>query len=155
MSMIIGNGYCFHLMTLFNWCKFLIQCTLLSFLGIMNEGDAHSLSFCDVRTPSLTRWSSSFLKVFKWIWGTGYGLECTSLAFGSMSMCTFYVDKLQEFHWTSCCSPVALKANLLFDVRSDEWVLSRPQNIKTLLNKLPLSIWLWADNILSFFSIKG
>ena len=26
---------------------------------------------------------------------------------------------------------------------------------KTLLNKLPASIWLWADNILSFFSVKG
>ncbi len=29
------------------------------------------------------------------------------------------------------------------------------QNIKTLLNKLPASIWLWADNILSFFSVEG
>jgi hypothetical protein len=28
------------------------------------------------------------LKVFKWIQGTGYGLECTGLAFGSMSMGT-------------------------------------------------------------------
>jgi hypothetical protein len=30
------------------------------------------------------------------------------------------VDKLQEFHQTSYCFPVALKANLLFDVRLDE-----------------------------------
>ncbi len=36
----------------------------------------------------------------------------------------FCVDKLHEFHWTSYCSPVALKANLLFDVCLDEWVLS-------------------------------
>jgi hypothetical protein len=28
----------------------------------------------------------------------------------------FYVDKLQEFHQTSCHSPVALAANLRFDV---------------------------------------
>jgi hypothetical protein len=39
----------------------------------------------------------------------------------------FYVDKCQEFHQTSCHSPVALKANLLFDVHLDEWVLSQPQ----------------------------
>ncbi len=39
----------------------------------------------------------------------------------------FCVDKLQEFYRTSYCSPVALKANLLFDVRSDELVLSQPQ----------------------------
>jgi hypothetical protein len=89
MSVIIGNGYCVHLMTLFNWRELLIQHTLPAFFGIMNEGDAHSLSCCAARTPILTRWSSSFLKVFKWIQGTGYGLECTGLAFGSMSMCTF------------------------------------------------------------------
>jgi hypothetical protein len=76
-------------MTLFNWHKLLIQRTLPSILGIMNEGDAHSLSCCAAKTPILTRWLSSFLKVFKWIQGTGYGLECTGLAFGSMSMCTF------------------------------------------------------------------
>ncbi len=93
----------------------------------MNEGDAYSLSCCDARTPILTRWSSSALKVFKWIQGTGYGLECTGLAFRSMLMCTFCVDKLQEFHQTCYHSPVALEANLLFDVHSDEWVLSRPQ----------------------------
>ncbi len=84
--------------------------------------------WCAARTPILTRWSSSFLKVFKWIWSTVYGLECTGLAFGSMSVCTFLcVDKFQEFHWTSYCFPGALGANLLFDVHLDEWVLSRPQ----------------------------
>ncbi len=76
-------------MTLFNWRKLLIQLTLPSFLGIMNEDDAHSLICCVARTPFLTRWVSSFLKVFKWIRGTGYGLECTGLAFGSMPMCSF------------------------------------------------------------------
>ncbi len=89
VSVIIGNGYCLRLMTLLSWCKLLIQLTLPSFLGIMNEGDAHSLSCCADRTPILTRWLSSFLKVFKWIQGTGYGLECTGLAFGSMLICTF------------------------------------------------------------------
>ncbi len=39
----------------------------------------------------------------------------------------FYADKHQEFHQTSFCSPVALKANLLFDVHLDEWVISQPQ----------------------------
>ncbi len=85
ISIIIGNGYCLRLMTLFSWCKLLIQNTLPSFLGMMNEGDAHSLS----KRPILTRWLSSVLKVFKWIQGTGYDLECAGLAFGSMSMCTF------------------------------------------------------------------
>ena len=31
-----------------------------------------------------------------------------------------YVDKLQEFHQTSCCFPVALKASLLSDVHLDK-----------------------------------
>ncbi len=31
-----------------------------------------------------------------------------------------YVDRRQESHQTSCPSPVALKANLLFDVHLDE-----------------------------------
>ncbi len=91
ISAIIGNGYCLPLMTLFNWRKLLIQRTLPSFLGLINEGDTHSLSCCGARTPILTRWLSSVLKVFNWIWGTEYGLECTDLAFGSMSMCTFFL----------------------------------------------------------------
>ncbi len=66
-------------------------------------------------------------KVFKWIPGTGWGIECTGLAFGSMLMCTFYVDKRQEFHQTSFYFPIALKASLHFDVHLDEWVLLWPQ----------------------------
>jgi hypothetical protein len=90
ISLIIGNGYCLHLLTLFSWHgELLIQHTLPSFLGMMNEGDAHSISCWDVQTLIFTRWLSSILKVFKWIQGTGYGLEHTGLAFGSMSMCTF------------------------------------------------------------------
>jgi hypothetical protein len=82
----------------------------------MNEGETHSLSCWYAKTPILTRWSCSVLKVFKWIQGTGKGLECAGLTFGSMSMCTFYVDKHQEFHQTSFCFPTTLKANLLFGV---------------------------------------
>ncbi len=37
------------------------------------------------------------------------------------------MDICQEFHQTSFCSPVVLKASLLFDVHLDEWVLSWPQ----------------------------
>jgi hypothetical protein len=55
MSVIIGNGYCFRLMTLFNWRKPLIQRSLSSFLGIIYEGDAHSLSCCAARTPILSQ----------------------------------------------------------------------------------------------------
>ncbi len=99
LSMIIGNGYCLRLMTLFSWRELLIHHTLLS----------------------------SFLKVLKWIWGTGWGIECTGLAFGSMSMHTLYVDKRQEFHQKSFFFPIALNVSLLFDVHLDEWVLSWPQ----------------------------
>ncbi len=54
LLVIIHNGYCLRLMTLFSWRELLIQHTLLS----------------------------SYLKVFKWIQGTGWGIECTGLAFG-------------------------------------------------------------------------
>ncbi len=112
------------LLTLFNWHKLLIQHTLPSFWGMMNEGEAHSLTCCSAKTPMLTRWLSSVLKVFKWIRGTRYCLECTGLL-DQCQCVTFYVDKLQEFHQTSCHFPVALKANLLFDVHLDKWVLSQ------------------------------
>ncbi len=112
LSMIIGNKYCLSLMTLFSWRELLIQHTLLS----------------------------SFLKVFKWIWGTGWGIKCKGLAFGSMSVCTFYVDKRQKFHQTSFCFPLALKASLLFDVHLDEWVL--------LLLQLHLSFHTWCPESL-------
>ncbi len=83
---------------------------------MMNEGDTYSLSCCDAKTTILTRWLSSILKAFKWIQGTRYGLECT----GSSQYEPYDVDKFQVFHQTSCHSPVALKANLLFDVHYDE-----------------------------------
>jgi hypothetical protein len=35
--------------------------------GVMNEDEAHSLSCCGAERPILTRWSSSVLKIFKWI----------------------------------------------------------------------------------------
>ncbi len=57
--------------TLFSWHELLIQCTLPSFFGVMKEGEAHSLSCCGAKTPILIRWSSTILKVFKWIQGTG------------------------------------------------------------------------------------
>jgi hypothetical protein len=52
MSVIIGNGYCSCLMTLFSQCELLIQRTLLSFFGMVNEDDAYSLSYCGAKTPS-------------------------------------------------------------------------------------------------------
>jgi hypothetical protein len=39
---------------------------------------------------------------------------------GQCQWLPFYVDLCQEFHQTSFCSPIALKANLLFDVHLDE-----------------------------------
>jgi hypothetical protein len=52
MSVIIGNEYCSCLMTLFSQCELLIQRTLLSFFGMVNENDAYSLSYCGAITPS-------------------------------------------------------------------------------------------------------
>ncbi len=54
--------YCLHLLTLFSWPELLIQRTLLSFFGMVNEDDAYSLSCCGAKTPSPTRWSNSFWK---------------------------------------------------------------------------------------------
>ena len=54
MSMI-GSGYCFPLTTLFNSCKSLTQQTLLSFWGVINVGEAHSLAFCGDKTPISTK----------------------------------------------------------------------------------------------------
>jgi hypothetical protein len=39
---------------------------------------------------------------------------------GQCQCVPFCVDKIQEFHQTSYYFPVALKANLLFDVHLDE-----------------------------------
>ncbi len=58
---------------------------------------------------------------------------------------------------------ITLKTSLLRTAQKFPWVRTssrtlfgeRQRNVKTLLNKLPISIWLWADNILSFFSVKG
>ena len=55
MSMIIGSGYCFLRTTLFNSRKSLIQRTLPSFLGVINDGDAHSLAPCGDKTPISTK----------------------------------------------------------------------------------------------------
>ncbi len=50
MSVIVGNGYCLCFMTLFSWHELLIQCTLLSFFGMVNEDDAYSLYCCGAKT---------------------------------------------------------------------------------------------------------
>ncbi len=47
---------------LFSWCELLIQGTLLSFFGMVNEEDTYLLSYCGAKTPSQTRWSNSFWK---------------------------------------------------------------------------------------------
>jgi hypothetical protein len=60
MSVITGKGYLWSLITLLSSRKLLIQRTLPSFLGVMNEGEHHSLSPCTARMPIFTRWSSSF-----------------------------------------------------------------------------------------------
>ncbi len=68
MSVIIGDGYCLCLLTLFSWRELLIQHTLLSFLGMVNElhllscWHPHSLYCCGAKTPSPTRWSNSFFE---------------------------------------------------------------------------------------------
>ncbi len=87
--MIIGSGYCLHLITLFSVCKFLIQCIHPSFLGTMKDGEVHSLSFVGAKTPISTRGSNFVLNIFRCTRGTGYGHECTSLALGTV-LCAPY-----------------------------------------------------------------
>ena len=89
ISVMIGNGYCLRLMTLLSCRRSLIQRTLPSFFGMMNVGDAHSLSCCRTRTPMVTKWSSSFLNVLRCIQGIAYGLAYTGFAVGSTSMWNF------------------------------------------------------------------
>ena len=55
ISLIIGSGYCFRLITLFNSLRSLIQRTLPSFFGIMNVGEAHSLVPWGDNTPNSTK----------------------------------------------------------------------------------------------------
>ena len=86
ISFIIGRGYCFLFTTLLSWQRLLIQWTRPYLLGIMNEGEAHSLHPWGTNTPIWTRCWSSVLKVSRWMWGTGYALECTGTASGSISM---------------------------------------------------------------------
>jgi hypothetical protein len=60
---MIGNGYCRLQTTLFSALRSLTQRTCPSFLGVMNVGDAHSLSPAGSRTPISQICNSSFLNV--------------------------------------------------------------------------------------------
>jgi hypothetical protein len=44
---------------------------VLSFLGMMKDGEAHSDAGCLSNTPSLHNLSTSFMMVSLWIFGTG------------------------------------------------------------------------------------
>jgi hypothetical protein len=65
----IGKGVLTNL--LFTYQKSLKKHMVLSFLGIMKDGKAHSDAGCLSNTPSLHKLSTSFMMVSLWIFGTG------------------------------------------------------------------------------------
>jgi hypothetical protein len=65
----IGKGVLTNL--LFTFQKSLKKHTVLSFLGIIKDGEAHSDAGCLSYTPRLHNLSTSFMMVSLWIFGTG------------------------------------------------------------------------------------
>jgi hypothetical protein len=65
----IGKGFLTNL--LFTSQKSLKKHTVLSFLGIIKDGKAHSDAGYLSNTPSLHNLSTSFMMVSLWIFGTG------------------------------------------------------------------------------------
>jgi hypothetical protein len=65
----IGKGFLTHL--LFTSQKLLKKHMVLSFLGIMKDGKAHSDVGCLSNTPSLHNLSTSLMMVSLWIFETG------------------------------------------------------------------------------------
>jgi hypothetical protein len=65
----IGKGVLFNLL-LTSW-KSLKKHSVLSFLGIMKDGKAHSDASCLSNTPRLHNLSTSFMMVSLWIFGAG------------------------------------------------------------------------------------
>ncbi len=65
----IGKGVLTNL--LFTSQKSLKKRMVLTFLGIMKDGEAHSDAGCLSNTPSLHNLSTSFMIVSLWIFGTG------------------------------------------------------------------------------------
>ena len=51
ISVIIGNAYTFHLITLLTSLKSLTKRTLPYFFAVKNVGEARSLSPCGAKTP--------------------------------------------------------------------------------------------------------
>jgi hypothetical protein len=56
---------------LFTSQKSLKKRTVLSFLGVMKDGEAYSDADCLSNTPSLHNLSTSFMMLSLWIFGTG------------------------------------------------------------------------------------
>jgi hypothetical protein len=67
----IGKGFLTNLFITSQ--KSLIKRMILSFLGIMKDGETHSDAGCLSNTPSLHNLSTSFMMVFLWIFKLGHG----------------------------------------------------------------------------------
>ncbi len=65
----IGKGFLVNL--LLTSQKLLRMRMVLFFFGIINKGLAHSNAGCRSNTPSLTSLSTSLIRVFLYIFGTG------------------------------------------------------------------------------------
>ena len=74
--MIFGIGYGFRFNCLFRFLKSLRKYTRFDLgLGWAKDGDTHYESFANLRTPSITKRSTSFLNIYSCTFGTGYGLN--------------------------------------------------------------------------------
>ncbi len=105
---MIGSGYCFLLTTLFDSRKSLTQCSLPSFWGVINIGEAHSFAPCGDKMPISTKCCNSFLKALRCITGTGYCLACLAMAPGTKSIWDFLWDKHPNFHQLVWHAPLKL-----------------------------------------------
>jgi hypothetical protein len=77
---ILGMGYGFLTMRLLSSLKSDMVCTVWSFFGMMEEGEAHLDDGYHFNTPISTRQFISFIRVALCIFGIGYGLPWYGLA---------------------------------------------------------------------------
>jgi hypothetical protein len=69
--LILGIGKFFFTNLLFTSQKSLKKCKVLSFLGMMKDGKAHSNAGCLSNTPSWHSLSTSFMIVSLWLLALG------------------------------------------------------------------------------------
>ncbi len=123
MSVIISNGYCLYLMTLFSWRELLIKRTLLSsFLKVFLCGYQLRVSSNIFLLSCSTQGKSAFWCAFRWVspFMTSANLSFHTWRPESLSQ-SFWVNLHQRAHlWLGCetCLPwhqICLNPNLQVD----------------------------------------